>query len=129
MLTDSGIGSGDQLWVQFFSSEDESKAAGFSISFGIIPKYSLGYCEINRLIDTRCFQVGDHNVWTIRKENKRVMLNCNKVQIFDIDTSLSAEEDCEKKWSIQFDSMRFYDDGEKSPDTASDFYRPYTTGK
>ena len=129
MLTDSEIGSGDLLWVQFFSSNDESKAAGFSISFGSTPKYSLGYCEINKSIDREMFRLNSHKVWTIRKENTRVMLKCNGVQIFEIDTSLSAGENCEKKWSMKFDSMRFYADGEKSADTASDFFRAYTSGK
>ena len=130
MLTDSQIGSEDQMWIQFF----DSNLGGFA---GIViwfesPKYYIGLCQSGTIPSSK-LGTDTRRIWTIKKEDKRLVLSCNGVQIFNFDIKIS-KSGCEERWSYNFDVMRFTDGTKvKAPanwiDTASDFYRQFTDGK
>ena len=133
IYTDSEIGSGDIMWVQFLT--DSENGAGISVRFDETPNYHIGGCTTNRP-KIQLDKLGEDNdrIWTIEKHGTRLKLLCNGVEIFDYDTQTSNENDCKNRWSIDFTRMRFADytgttinDGLK--DTASDLYRKQTTGK
>ena len=118
------------MWIQFFDSHSGG-FAGIVIWFEI-PKYYIGFCE-SGTIPLSNLGSDTTRIWTIKKEDKRLMLSCNGVQIFDFDIEMLKSR-CEERWTYNFDMMRFTDGTKvEAPanwiDTASDFYRQYTNGK
>ena len=73
---------------------------------------------------------GDLRVWTITKTASSLHLLCNGVQIFDLDFAewSSPDEECVKKWSMDFAYLRFTSTFKKS-DEASDFFRQLSYGE
>ena len=129
VFTNSEIGSGDLMWVQFLdSSADGNKGGGISLYFDSPPKYDLGYCETRVEIPVDKLGTDKNRIWTIKKENTRMKLLCNRVEIFDIETQTSTEAVCKTRWSFDCAKMRFASTNEGA-DTASDFYRKYIPGK
>ena len=89
--------------------------------------YNIGYCEQVKKIPQNKLGADKNRIWTIEKENTRVKLSCNGVQIFDFDIELSTIEECKKRWTFTSEILRFA--GQiNQVDTASDFFRQYTTG-
>ena len=129
VLTDSEIGSGDLMWVQFLdSSADENKGGGISLYFDSQPTYYLGYCESKVHIPVNKLGTAKNRTWTIKKENTRMKLYCNGVEIFDIETQTSTKSECRARWSFDCAKIRFASTT-YGTDTASDFYRKYISGK
>ena len=129
VLTDSEIGSGELLWVQFADlSKSSGKGGGISLYFEYQPKYDLGYCESRVHIPVNKLGTDKIRIWTIKKENTRMKLYCNGVEIFDIETQTSTKSDCRTHWLFDCAKMRFASTNEGA-DTASDFYRKYKSGK
>ena len=114
------------MWAQFLES-NKINGAGISITFKLEPVYNLGFCE-TEIIPQSKLGTDKNRIWTIEKENTRVKLTCNGVQIFDIDIELSSKEDCKTHWSLNFQILRFAEQTNQV-DTASDFFRQYTKGK
>ena len=120
------MGSKDVMWAQFLES-NKINGAGISITFHPEPLYNLGFCE-TEIIPQSKLGTDKNRIWTIEKDNTRVKLTCNGVQIFDIETKLSTTEDCKTRWAFDFEILRFAEQTNQV-DTASDFFRQYTKGK
>lgn len=127
--TDSKIGSGERIWVQF-SRSDNFGFVGITVDFAESPRYSLGSCK-NSEIPLNKLSKEDNRIWTIEKVDKRLRLSCNGIEIFDFDTNLSTVDTCRNSWSNDFAYVRFIGESVNSYpiDTASDYYRKYTPGK
>ena len=117
------------MWLQF-AGEDElsDKGGGITLYFDSLPKYDLGYCESKVEIPVDKLGTDKNRIWTIKKENTRMKLFCNGVEIFDIETQTSNKSECRTRWSFDCDKIRFANTN-VGTDTASDFYRKYKTGK
>ena len=113
------------MWVQFLES-DKTNGAGISITFYPEPIYNLGFCETEKIPQSK-LGTDKNRIWTIKKDNTRLKLTCNGEQIFDIDTQLSTQEDCKTRWKFNFEFLRFPEQI-KQVDTASHFFRQYDTG-
>ena len=117
------------MWVQFADiSESSDKGGGISIYFDSQPKYDLGYCESRVHIPVDKLGTDKNRIWTIKKENTRMKLFCNGVEIFDIETQTSNRSDCKSYWSFDSAKIRFRSTN-TGTDKASDFYREYQPGK
>ena len=131
IYTDSEIGSGDVMWVQFMGS---GNTVGISVILDSTPNYRIGYC-INKPTEIQKNRLGENKnrIWTIEQHGTRWQLFCNGVKIFDYDTQTSNDEDCRDRWSSDFTTMRFrqktnYTGRMGDKDTASDLYREHTIG-
>ena len=132
VFTNSEIGSGDVIWIQFADS-NKAGYVGFVVKFGSNPFYSIGYCVENVQIPLSQLGTDKNLIWTIEKDsNTRLKLYCNGAEIADIDTQASSSESCRRLWADDFTGMRFIDGtiiNQNLPkDTASDFYRKYKPG-
>ena len=127
MYTDSEVGSGEMIWVQF---RDSKEGAGIGINFNSEPESFVGYCEEQEVLLSKLGTV-KNRIWTIEKENTRVRLKCNGEKIFDFDTSTHSDKDCTKHWSLDFITLRFADETvtKNMADTASVSFRQYATGE
>ena len=121
IYTDSEIGSGEKLWVQFSDSTGDV-FGGISVDFTSQPTYSLGYCDSQVQISPTKLGPNINRVWTIVKWGTNVKLYCGGVQIFDIETQLSEKTSCRTRWALH--SSKFQCAG-----TAADFYREHRSGK
>ena len=130
VFTNSEIGSGDVMWVQFANIQ-ETGIVGFVVKFDSNPFYSIGQCLENVRIPLNQLGTDKDRIWTIEKDsNTRVKLYCNGAEIADIDTQASDKPKCGQFWAVDFAGIRFiagtHDDHLK--DTASDFFRKYKPG-
>ena len=100
--------------------------AGISIYFKSEPVYNIGYCEVEKIPQSK-LGADKNRIWTIERENTRVKLSCNGVQIFDFDIQLSTKDECKKRWTFKSEILRFVGQINQG-DTASDFFRQYTAG-
>ena len=121
IYTDSEIGSGEKLWVQFSDSTGDV-FGGISVDFTFQPTYGLGYCDSQVQISPTKLGPNINRVWTIVKWGTNVKLYCGGVQIFDIKTHLSEKTSCRTRWALH--SSKFQCAG-----TAADFYREHRSGK
>ena len=127
LYTDSEIGSGDVLWVQFTQSYS-GIVVGISVKFDSEPGYHIGKCVTERIeIPKNKLGENKNRIWMIEKKT-RLKLSCNGVEIFNYDTESSEIWQCRARWSKDYDSFRFRDDDIYRKDTASDLYREYTAG-
>ena len=84
---------------------------GFRIHFTDPPTYQLGYCSDN-YVEFTMPPHGPIRVWTIRKENDKIKLDCNGVVIFDINYEINeqvvnGEMQCSKYWTKDFEAIQF----------------------
>ena len=121
ILTDSAVGSGDRLWVQFFV-EAGNGIGGVAIKFTDPPQYSIGYCTA---WTTFIMPEGEVNkTWTITKTDVSIALSCDDQEIIYLLLSDSTLADCESRWSQDAANILF-----NTQDTASEMYRAQPTGK
>ena len=116
------------MWVQF--GYTDGGVVGFQVRFNDALVYGIGQCGQFRTIPKEKLGTDRNRIWTIEKEDPRVKLSCNGVQIIDMQTA-SENEECKNHWAVDFVKMRFIDDsgGESGlKDTASDYVRPYKAG-
>ena len=76
---------------------------------------------------------GPTRVWTVVKQNERVILLCNDVVIFDVNymtNSYRNESECRQRWNVDFEATRFSGGLEDyySQYTGGMFYSQYTEG-
>ena len=76
---------------------------------------------------------GPTRVWTVVKQNERVILLCNDVVIFDVNymtNSYRNESECRQRWNVDFEATRFSGGLEDyySQYTGGMFYSQYTGG-
>ena len=128
--TDSTIGSDEIVRVK--SNRKDLAGPAIRIKFQDPLIYTIGRCEGSvKNIPFSPPSVGTHRVWTFSKQNNRVRLLCNGVQIYEFNFSESSLEECWSQWSADFVYIKFmHVDGDPNDsDTASDFYRPLPNSK
>ena len=125
--TDSGMGSGDKLYL-FFDTAKERKNCGFWIYFSSPPKYRLVDCSrwtnFPETLPSR-----PEKIWRITLDKTsgiRLQVHCNEELVLNVKLS---DEVCDhsyyrsfwrKHWSGNVTEIHF-----DPYDTASDYYRPY----
>ena len=128
--TNSTIGSDEIVRVKFNRRDLAGPAIQIKFQDPLI--YTIGRCEGSvKNIPFSPPSVDTHRVWTFSKQNNRVRLLCNGVQIYDFNFSESSLEECWSQWSADFVYIKFmHVDGEPNDsDTASDFYRELPNSK
>ena len=124
--TDSVFGNGDLLWVRFVKLNFDD-GPGINIKFNDPPTYTIGWCS-NITNDKFTLPGADkHKIWTISKQNGKLQLNGNGVELFDFNFK-ESELDCRTKWAWDFAYIKFMSK-DSSTDTASDMFRQFTKGK
>ena len=116
------------MLVQFGNSNNS--VVGIHVKFYNNPEYGIGKCGQLRTIPKEKLGTDRNRIWTIEKDDPRVKLSCNGVQIIDMQTA-SENEECKNHWAADFVKMRFIDNSEGTSglnDTASDYFRPYKAG-
>ncbi|KAL5250758.1 hypothetical protein ACHWQZ_G016485 [Mnemiopsis leidyi] len=120
--TDSTIGSGDSVYVWFYTSERDD-VGDVSISFSSTPQYNIYNCIYSET-DFPVSPPSDvEKVWRItlnRNSGIRLLIHCNNVEVLNI---LMSDKTCSDYswstyWSKNVGKVWFY-----SSDTASDYYR------
>ena len=125
--TDSVVGGDDLVRVRFVVL-NSNVGPGIQIWFKDPPEYQINYCS-NPTIFTMPDAENEQRIWTFRKQNDRLQLQCNGAQIFDFNFKESAWSDCRDMWSADFAQMRFANSQRWGFDTASDSFRQLTTSK
>ena len=122
--TDSKVGSGDLLWVQFAKLNAIKDRRGIRISFKKPPRFMIGSCTswADAKFPPSC--ANKNRVWTITKQGGTLQLYCNGGQIFDFDYTKSTKSNCRSQWSVETAHIKFV-----KSDTSSDFYRPLPKSK
>ena len=89
--TDSEVGSGDLLWVQFAKLNAVKDHRGIRISFKKPPRFMVGRCTnwADAKFPPSC--ANKNRVWTITKQGGTLQLYCNGGQIFDFDYTKSTK--------------------------------------
>ncbi|KAL5257686.1 hypothetical protein ACHWQZ_G012567 [Mnemiopsis leidyi] len=123
--TDSVLGSGDQMYMYFCTSEGV-RAGGIGLLFTSTPQYYLYYCSLKTNFPTD-LPVARDKVWRIgitRTSGIRLQIHCNDVEVLNI---LMSDTTCSnKKWSwIKYWTRVKNKIYFTSEDTASDYYRAY----
>ena len=124
--TDSVVGSGDVVWVRFIRLTGDGP--GISIKFNNPPTYSIGRCSNISNEEFTLPGADKHKIWTISKQNDKLQLNGNGVELFDFNFKESSELDCKKMWALDFAHIKFMSTVDNI-DTASDMFRQLTKGK
>ena len=126
--TDSTIGSGDKVYVYFYTS-GRDYVGHVGISFSSTPQYDIGNCRTWTF-----FQVSlpteVEKVWRItlnRNSGIRLLIHCNNVEVlnFLMSDSTCSDSSWSTHWSRTVGKIWFHNDY----DTASDYYRAGQTGK
>ena len=125
--TDSVVGSGDVLWVRFLKL-NSGEGPGISIKFNDPPTYSIGRCSNISNEEFTLPGADKHKIWTISKQNDKLQLNGNGVELFDFNFKDSSELDCKTMWALDFAHIKFMSTVDNI-DTASDMFRQLTKGK
>ena len=100
-----------------------------SIKFNNPPTYSIGRCSNITNEEFTLPGADKHKIWTISKQNDKLQLNGNGVELFDFNFE-ESELDCRTKWAWDFAYIKFMSkDSTSSTDTASDMFRQFTKGK
>ena len=121
--TNSIDGSYDLMWMRFLVSSTD-KGPGFYVYFWDQPVYGFGFCT-EKVEFT--MPPGPLRVWTISKENGKIKLNCNGVDIAEIDymtddyDSHYRGKQCKDYWGLNFGDTKFLGN-------ATDYVKQYSAG-
>jgi len=117
--TDSKVGSGDLLWVQFAKLNALKDNHGIRVSFKDPPRFMIDSCTswADAKFPPSC--ANKNRVWTITKQYGMLQLYCNGGQIFDLEFAKSTKSTCRNQWSVDTTHIKFV-----KGDTSSDNYRP-----
>ncbi|KAL5251901.1 hypothetical protein ACHWQZ_G014885 [Mnemiopsis leidyi] len=129
--TDSALGSGDRVWVNFFTSQREL-TGGVGIFFTSTPQYHLSRSSSSRTNFTTNLPVEVEKIWRITVDKTAgigVKIHCNGVEVVNVLLSdTSGEGYWSKDWSYWRDrnveQMYF----SSVFDKASDYHRAVQTG-
>ena len=108
--TDSKVGSGDKMWVNFIGNENHY---GLSVTFNDTPSYEVYHCSLWKEFT---MPNGNEHIWTITRTKSNLTLYCDSVEIFHLEFSVTNK--CEKLLGQPITDFRF-----NKEDTASDSYR------
>ena len=119
--TNSEVGSMDTTWITFIERGSRHGGAVLIVYFKDPPAYTIGDCTGETEFT---MPPGPTRVWTVVKENEKIILLCNDVVIFDINYMTNTyrnERKCLESWGVDFEATRF-------SGSASDYYSQYTGG-
>ena len=127
--TDSTIGSGDQVRVNFYTSGG-SYVGHVGIYFASPPKYHIGYCTNSWTNFPVSLPTEVEKVWRItlnRNSGISLLIHCNNVEVlnFLMSDSTCIHSSWSTYWSRTVEKIWFHPDY----DIASDYYRAGNTGK
>ena len=117
------VGSQDKIWIRFIENGTTDDGPSIKVFFRDPPAYHLGYCtgEVDFSMPP-----GPVRVWTFRKEDGRIKLDCNGEVIFDLnyvtnDHLTYGEKKCLKYWTNDFGAIRLQG-------SAEDYFRQHHPG-
>ena len=121
--TDSTIGSGDQVYVQFFTSGRE-EVGNVQFRFTSTPRYYINYCTNSWTNFPVSLPTEVEKVWRItlnRNSGIRLLIHCNNVEVLNI---LMSDSTCgDSRWSTRWSRTVGKISFHPTSDTASDYYR------
>ena len=124
--TDAAEGSGDSVYIHFIDPSNPNRMVFIKFQFSDPPTYTLGYCVGSA--EFTMPPAGSDNVrlWTIRREDDKIRLLCNGVQIFAVGYRSSDQQGCDW-WQRDYRKIYF----SKFDNDASDVYtfRLYPDGE
>ncbi|KAL5253129.1 hypothetical protein ACHWQZ_G015781 [Mnemiopsis leidyi] len=119
--TDSTIGSGDRVWVEFYTS-DYSYVGDFGIYFSSTPRYYISDCTSSWTDFPVSLPSDVEKVWRItlnRNSGIRLLIHCNNVEVLNMsDNTYCSGSSWSTYWNMNVERVWFY-----YYDTASDYYR------
>ena len=130
--TDSTIGSGDHVYVRFYTSGGRGIYVGrVQISFSSTPQYEISPCMYGWTNFPVRLPTEVEKVWRItlnRNSGIRLLIHCNNIEVVNIlmSSSTCSDSSWSKYWSRTVGYIWF---GSPSSNTASDYYRAGQTGK
>ena len=116
--TNSVLGSGDQVWVFFYSAE--GLAGGVHLHFTSTLNYWLSYCTTSYTNLPVTPPSANEKVWRItitRTAGVRVVIHCNEVEVLNTLVSEATCDTWSTGWNKDVTKIEF-----SSSDTASDYY-------
>ena len=125
--TDSTIGSGDEVRVEFYTSGRDD-VGDVLIRFSSTPRYYIGYCRSWTNVPVS-LPTEVEKVWRItlnRNSGIRVLIHCNNVEVVNILMSSTCSwSSWSSYWSKTVEKFWFRPDF----DTASDYFRAGQSGR
>ena len=128
-MTDSLLGSGDEMFVIFYDTS-RSESAGVRIRFTSIPQYWLEGCSSSLTDFPVTLPSTTDKVWRFTKTRSslgvRVIIHCNNVEVANVLLSDSSCDDSgwSRSWNRETANIIFSNYWDK----ASDYYREAITG-
>ena len=129
--TDSTIGSGDEVFVEFYRS------GGYNVGYVVIrfsstPQYRIGSCTYSWTNFPVSLTTEVEKVWRItlnRTSGIRLLIHCNNVEVVNFLMSSSTCSNYRSSYSTYWSGTvgKFWFHNEE--DTASDYYRAGQSGR
>ena len=112
-------------WIMVYTYNIGSSYIGsVGVRFTSSMKYKISYCSTSWTVLPVQPPEEVDKIWTIRKTNTALNIECNGVEVLNYQFSDSSLDDCVKQWGGDVIEIKFpflYDS-----DTASDSYRAAT---
>ena len=127
--TDSTIGSGDEVYVRFYTS-GRDLVGRVEIHFSSTPQYYIYYCGSYTNFPVS-LPTEVEKVWRItlnRNSGIRLLIHCNNVEVLNIlisDSTCGDSSYWSTYWSRTVGEIWFHN----KEDTASDYYRAGQSGR
>ena len=108
-----------------FVKLDTNEGPGIRIEFSDTPTYQIRQCDFSLSITLP--GASRYRIWTFKKEDGKLQLSCNGVQINDFNFMESDNAECKEMWSYDFAHVKIV--GHDKDDTATDYIRQYKDGQ
>ena len=124
--TNSTTGSYDQIWVSMHTAKADRYVGVVAMMFDSPMKYWIVHCT-GSFIDSLTVQPPEEvdKIWTIRKTNTTLNIECNRVEVLHYEFSDSSDSRCVTNWGGDVVRKIKFDTGS---DSASNSYREKSTG-
>ena len=123
--TDSTLGSDDEVYVTFHTSNGYAVVGGLRLYFRSTPQYLIGRCTTGPTNFPTNLPSDNDKVWRVtltRTSGIRLVVHCNEVEVLNIlmSDSTCGNSNWSTNWSREVPKIRF----SSLYDTASDYYQP-----
>ena len=120
--TDSTLGSDDEVYVQFYTSQGDW-AGALALYFTSTPRYFIGRCSTGPANFPTNLPSDNDKVWRVtltRTSGIRLVVHCNEEEVLNIlmSDSTCGDSRWSTYWSREVAKIKFH-----SGDTASDYYQ------
>ena len=106
-----------------FVKLDTKEGPGIRIKFSNPPR--IRHCEFD--LSFTLPGTSRYRIWTFKKEDGKLQLSCNGVQINDFNYLESDNVECKEMWSYDFAHVRIV--CHNNDETATDYMRQYKDGE